>query len=457
MPGTRLLAAACAGALVQSQIIAPSLPAPSTLLTVPLRDTQLSRSATNVASLSADGRYAAFTSLARLAPADTDDIPDIYVLDRSTGAVTLESVSADGQPVEGGCGHPGLSGDGRHLVFETAMVGLGPGISSIVLRDRATDIARHLGRTRDGTLPMAMSTQPAISEDGRFVVFASNATSAKGTELGPRRDVYMYSAADGTLARVSVEPAGAQPSPGQSVQPRVSADGRFVVFASSADLLGRRAPVEAASSGTMTATGLEPYQVFVRDMHRQVTQYVSLAPGGRWPDGPSLDPAISGDGRYIAFTSHATNLVRRDRNRSSDVFLYDAVSGELTLVSRSVAGGTGNGSSSAPALSADGRLLVFQSDASDLVCARKCRVEHEDIDLVADVFLMDRQAGLVTEVSRSADAWAEESVSPTVDGRGAVIAFASRHPMDEQDLAHDLDLFVSLSPHGSERVHRRVP
>jgi Tol biopolymer transport system component len=453
MRATRLLAAVCAGTF--SQVALPPSPGPATLLTVPQRDPQRPRSASTVVSLSADGRYVAFSSFARLAPADGDDRSDIYVLDRATGAVTIESLQLDGRPLDAECRHPGLSQDGRTLVFEVAELSLGA-VSTIVLRDRARDESRYIGRTRAGGLPQAASMQPTISDDGQFVAFASNArdlVAGDGPAVAPR-DVYRYAVASGGIERVSVDARGAPPAAGQSVQPRLSGDGRFVAFASSADLTDgppRLHPRRYASSPAR----MEPYQLYVRDMRRGVTRLVSLARGGSAPDGISLDPSISSDGRFVAFTSLATNLVPGDRNQSSDVFLFELASGELSLVSRSAAGGTANGHSSSPAVSADGRFVAFQSDASDLLCARQCRGEQEDIDLVSDVFLLDRRSGLATLVSGGATAWMEESGAPALDARGTVVAFASRHPIDRDDLAHDFDLFVSLAPHRFGQMARR--
>jgi hypothetical protein len=456
MRGSLLLAAACAGALVQGA--PPRPPAAPTLFTVPLRDTRPSRAPQILVSVSANGRYLAFASHARLAPADADDLADIYVLDRQTAVVTLESLSAEGQALDGASQHPGLSGDGRYLVFETALVSGGHDARSVVLRDRLANVSRHLVRARDGRIPPAVTESPAISEDGRFVVFSSNAaTLGNGASHdGMRRAVYIYSADDGTIAGVSVGGDGAQPPRGESVSPRVSADGRFVVFASSADLLRSGQTGDDAASRSGPPGTAEPYRVFVRDVRRQLTRCVSLPAGGGVPDGSSGSPVISGDGRYVAFASGATNLVPRDRNGSSDVFLHDAASGRLMLVSRSSMGGSANGHSSAPAISADGRIVAFQSDASDLVCARACAAADEDIDLVADVFLMDTHTGVILEASREATTWAEESVAPSLDGRGAVLAFASRHPRDGADLEHDLDLFVSLQPHALAHAARPV-
>jgi Tol biopolymer transport system component len=456
MRALRVAAVVCAGALLQ----VPSLPPTgrSTLLTLPQHDLRRARPSPASVSLNADGRFIAFVSFAKLVAADNDDRSDIYVLDRSTGLVTLESIAADQLPIDGECSHPGLSGDGRYLVFETTLIARHEfEVSSIVLRDRPTDVSKHVSRNGAGLIPAASSSEPAISEDGASVAFTSTATDlVTGPDAnGTLADVYLYRAATGTIARVSVDARGVQPPRGQSLNPRLSADGRFLAFASSAEF----SAVTRADNRNASPSGrsLEPYQVYVRDMQLDSLRRVSEPRDGSRPDGASMHPAISRDGRYIAFMSHATNLVTPDRNRSSDVFLFDRVTAGLTMISRSAAGGSGNGHSGGPALSADERFVAFHSEASDLICARHCPPDQEDINLVSDVFLVDRVARATARISAGAVDWREESAAPALDAIGAVIAFRSRHPIDASDVAHDFDLFVYLTsgPSGLAAQPRR--
>ena len=160
-----------------------------------------------------------------------------------------------------------------------------------------------------------------------------------------------------------------------------------------------------------------------------------------------MSPVISADGRFVAFVSRATNLAARDRNRLPDVFLYEMSTREVTLVSRGMGGGTANGASINPAISGDGRFVVFQSDASDMACVR-CAPGEEDINLVPDVFLFDRTTRAVTCISSDpGGGWLEESGAPSIDARGQVVAFTSRHPISPRDVAYDFDLFVRLEEH----------
>jgi Tol biopolymer transport system component len=324
-------------------------------------------------------------------------------------------------------------------VFETALsVGDGTVMGTeIVLRDRVQNTTRRVSRgTSEGRVPES-SRGPAISEDGRVVAFASGATDlvAGRDENGTKEDVYLFEVTTGLVRRISVDSQGVQRPDGASFAPSVSADGRYVAFTSNAALDGGAA---RSSSGRPIAS------VYVRDMQLGVTERVSVCAGGILPDGSSSSSAISRDGRYVAFASTATNLVPGDRNRSADIFLRDLRTHSTLLISRSASGGAANGQSGSPVVSADGRFVAFQSQASDLICARRCPAAAEDINLLSDVFLFDRATGLMTRISAGPGNWAEESAAPQIDAAGDVIAFTSRHPIDAQDDRNDFDLFVRV-------------
>jgi Tol biopolymer transport system component len=418
-------------------------PQPDILITVPQQDAW--RFATNPASasVSGDGRYVALASYARLVPADTNGHEDIYVLDRVSGIVTLESMMADDRALTGDSVYPRLSGDGRCLVFQTAVT-IGDTTrpdTDIVLRDRMRDTATLVGRDTPHGGPM-LSRSPSISDDCRFVVFASAATDfvPGRDENGSQEDVYGFEVLTRALRRLSVNGSGVQPARGASFAPAISGNGRYVTFTSTADLDARL--VHESSS----PPNLEP-QVYVRDTELGTTTRVSTGPGLTRLDGASYDPSISQDGRYVAFVSQATNLARGDRNRSADVFLRDLQSRTTTVVSRRADGGTANGPSGNPAISAEGRFIAFQSEASDLVCTRHCSAALEDVNLLSDIFLFDRVADRMTWISAlPSGGWAEENSGPGVDATGTIVTFTSRHPIDEQDVRNDFDLFVRVPP-----------
>lgn len=406
----------------QGTVSTPGTPSPPSLLTVPQQDAGRTRVSPATLSISMTGRFVAFTSFARLARADTNDGADIYVLDRTTGDVTLESASPSASAL--GCvSRPRLSGDGRFIVFEVAQPAPpGPGFTgNVAIRDRAAGTTKYIESVTGGP-PNGWTGAPAISDDGQVIVFASNATNLVDgrDENGSAPDIYMLRQGAGAIERLSVAGRNVQAGGAGSTTPAVSGDGRFIAFA-------------AASDSSLL-------RIHVRDTRLDVARTLAAS-----ANGPSLTPALSRDGEYIAFTSLASNLVRDDRNRASDVFLYEARTGQIRLVSRSAAGGAANGASGSPALSADGRYLAFQSDASDLVCMRHCQAAAEDINLLPDIFVFDRVTETIEWISTSTDGgWIEESLGPAVDGTGRIVGFSSRHPIHAADLANDFDLFVRI-------------
>jgi Tol biopolymer transport system component len=223
---------------------------------------------------------------------------------------------------------------------------------------------------------------------------------------------------------------------GASFGPSLSADGRYVAFTSTASL---------DEAGVRLSSGRAIASVYVRDTQLGVTERVSVCAGGTQPDARSGDPAITPDGRYVAFASDATNLVPGDRNRSADIFLRDLRTRSTTLISRGAGGGAANGPSGNPVVSSDARFVAFQSQASDLICTRRCLPAIEDINLLTDVFLFDRIKGVMTLISAGPEGgWPEESTAPQFNSDGSIIAFTSRHPIDEQDGTNDFDLFVRV-------------
>jgi Tol biopolymer transport system component len=356
-------------------------------------------------SISADGRFVALISYARLVQADTNGGPDLYVLDRAHDRVTLESPESDGTA---DLRHPSMSGDGRFVAFDAD--------AAVMLVDR------DQGTTR----VIAHGSGPSISSNGRFVVFTSHG------------EIYRFDLSTGATLCLTINSSGAG-------SPSVSADGRYVAFAASA-------PVGNGTAGSIVK-GVAVYrtlsQIYVVDAQTMTT--TQLMVGGRLPNGDTWAPAISADGRFLAFVSAASNLVSGDRNRASDVFLTDLRGGATELVSRSAKGGSGNGASNRPAVSGDGSVVVFQSIASDLVCAAHCSPAVEDINLLSDIFLFHRSSGAMSRLSSdSTGGWMEESEGPALDDAAGVIAFSSRHPTGTSDTKNDFDLFVTK---GSDRRH----
>ena len=424
----------------------------SETITVAQRDRFRSARAQRSADVSADGRSVAFESLARLVPADTDERADIYVLDRSSGRVTLESATPDDDFEHTA---PRISGDGRYVVFEVR-AGRSEAASprtDIVLYDRVAGTSRVLTATAKGD-PYAWSRSPDISDDGRVVAFSSAATTltAGPDANGKLEDIYVVRLPGGTVSRMSLTSDGVQPGHGNSILPSLSADGRWLAFASTA-------PLDETSSRSVPSRERAVRQVYIHDAIGGRTTRVTRPPNRGLPNGDSSLPSISGDGRFVAFASDASNLLDDDGNRSADVLLYDRDTEALTWVSRGADGSSAGGESTGPVISGDGRFVVFQSDASNLVCARRggCgsggtasgeprtaeTANTEDINLLWDVFVFDSASRVLVRLSEDElGGWMEPSSGPAIDGSGQVIAFSSRHPIDATDRSGDFDLFV---------------
>ena len=404
---------------------------PTDFVTVARADLQTRPSDMPAVSVSGDGRFVAFASNARLAPGDQNGTSDIYVLDRLTGSVSLETPSP-GQH-SGSASAPGLSASGRFLVYEALDDTPGVPSRTVMIRDRLTNLTRSLPGTADA---QGGGHHARISSAGSRVAFSSSATHlVTGIDAnGPGEDVYLFDVALERYERISVDGGGMQHAAGSSFGPAISADGRYVAFASNARL--EEAPAASSKRGAFV-------NVYLRDTVSRTTIRISVAPGGGAANGSSYDPSVSSDGRYVAFVSDATNLVKeRDANRAPDVFVRDTVRNVTQLISRRVSGGTANGPSTQPQISADGGIVIFQSDASDLVCGGRCALADRDINLVTDIFSGDRVTGTVRRISRGAIPWMEPSVGPAADASGTVIAFSSRHPRDAADDQDDFDLFV---------------
>jgi len=212
-----------------------------------------------------------------------------------------------------------------------------------------------------------MSAEQAISADGRYIAFESDASNLVAGDTNKATDVFVQDRRTGSTSRVSISSNGGQAN-GSAAAPAVSADGRYVTFSSTASNL---TPGHTDQS----------WDVFVRDLRTSTTTWVSTSTLGTEGDSPvgSLMSVISADGRYVSFMSTAGNLVSGDTNGVEDVFVRDLRTGITTRASVSRTGIQANADSRLPQISADGRYITFFSYASNLIAA--------DTNREADVFV----------------------------------------------------------------------
>ncbi len=324
--------------------------------------------------ISADGRYVAFASYAsNLVTGSFNSNADIFVHDCFTGVTTRESISSGGAQGNSYSLHPALSADGRYLAFTSwasnLVTGDTNGRKDTFLRDRLTGVTTRVSVATDGTQGNLDSWDgPAISANGQFVALRSDATNLVPGDTNGRSDIFVHDCQTGVTSRVSVATDGTQAND-YSALPALSGDGRLVVFGSTATNL---------DSGDTN----EEADVFVHDTATGLTTRVSVATDGTQGNLGSGEPILTPDGRLVAFSSSASNLVADDTNESGDVFLHDLVTGTTTRESVASGGEQGDGGSTHAALTPDARYLVFDSGSTNLVPG--------DTNQCWDVYVRDR-------------------------------------------------------------------
>jgi len=341
---------------------------------------------------SANGRYVAFTSNAGDLVAN--DVPgtDVFVRDLQAGTTTLVSVNRFG--TSGGNGqslYPAVSADGRFVAFESYASDLVSNdtnyrfFTDIFVRDLQAGTTTLVSVNHAGTdSGNGSSSEAVISADGRFVAFYSNASDLVGNDTnGHTYDVFVRDLQVGTTSLVSVNTSGGSGNRDSASQlpVAISADGRLVAFSSPASNL-----VTNDTNGTL-------WDVFVRDLQAGTTTLVSVNLANGTGPHHSDYPLMSADGRYVVFSSSVNNLVSNDTNNTTDVFVRDLQAGTTTLVSVNRLGtASANSGSGAHMLTPDGRFVAFTSLATDLV-------DVSDTNGASDVFVRDLQTGTTTLAS----------------------------------------------------------
>ena len=361
-------------------------------------------------SLSADGSTVGFASLAtNFSAREAVQVVNVFVRDQRTGRTERISEGFGGTDTDGDSKNPSLSADGSVVAFESSASNLVPGdsngASDVFVRDRRDGRTTLVSVDSAGNAGNEGSFTPSISADGRYVAFASDATALVPGDHNRAEDVFVHDRRTGQTVKVS-EASDGRPGNGNSYSPAISADGRFVAFASEATNLVR--------GDTNGAT-----DIFVHDLATGRTVRVSVASNGAQSDGDAFTPSISGDGRYVAFISDAGNLRSGDGNRASDVFVHDGETGRTVLVSRSPDPDVSfDRGSFEPSLSVDGRYVAFVTDGA---------LVPEDTNNTEDVYLAEVSGRGVRRVSLASDGSSGNgpSLSPSVNGDGNVVAFES--------------------------------
>lgn len=376
-----------------------------------------------IPAISADGRYVAFSSIAsNLVSGDTNDIRDIFIHDRETGETSRVSVNSNGlQGNDGDSSHPVISADGRFVAFQSDASDLVNGdnndSSDIFVHDRITGITSLVSKTSAGIQTNGSSTYSSISADGRLVAFESNAQNLVPSVDFRNTEVFVHDRATGITSLISKSVNTNNPIGTNGKAPALSADGRHATFFSNGLVVS-----DGASGG-----------IFNYDRETGKTTRVSVSSSGTPGNRFSFNPSISANGRFIGFVSDADNLVQEGSSIYQDAYFHDRVTGVTSLVGLDVAGGL--------SLSADGRYIVFESFASNLVSGDTNSMS--DI-FIHDRRTRTTKRINVDFVGTQGN---KDSFNPVISAEGRTVVFSSdADNLVSDDSNFNTDIFVTGNP-----------
>ncbi len=387
----------------------------------------------SIPSISADGRFVTFWSSDwHLLPGgDTNSTQDVFVRDRQLGTTTRVSVVSGGGEADLGGDVPVISADGRYVVFRSVDHELVAGDTNnrqdIFVHDRQTSVTTRVSVSSTGVQGNGTPNQPKISANGQVVVFASDSTNHVTGDTNGYDDIFVHDRQTGETTRVSLSSTGTQAN-SDSQDPAISGDGRYVTFASQARNL-------------VAGDTLYNIDIFLHDRVTGTTIRVTNGLGGTLANSGSNKPSISYDGRYVAYASTSSNLTADDTNFQGDIFVYDRVTGGTTRVSVSSNGTGGDLNAYYPSISDDGRYVAFSSTSTNLVSG--------DTNNKMDIFVHDRETGETERVSIGYNGAQinQDAYTPAISGDGTAIAFESRATnIVANDTNQTADVFVAYSP-----------
>jgi Tol biopolymer transport system component len=326
------------------------------------------------------------------------------------GTTTRVSVASDGLEGNGNSGINSISWDGRYIAFESTASNLVISDTNnsmdIFVYDYQTGQIDLVSISSDAIYGNNASRYPSISGNGRYVAFQSLATNLVANDTNVVQDIFVHDRQTGQTTRVSILSNGTQPNSASS-NPSISGDGLSVAFVSAATNL-----VDNDTNGVP--------DVFAHNRLTSDTTRVSIASDSTQGNLNSGNPSISGDGRYVTFSSSATNLVKTDFNDAVDVFVHDRLIGQTIRIPDASYYTERNVSSGNPSISADGRYVAFQSDLNNLV--------DNDSNDILDIFVHDRETGQIERVSVRSNGTeiTDASTFPDISADGRYVTFMTQ-------------------------------
>ncbi|GAA4673137.1 Ig-like domain-containing protein [Nocardioides nanhaiensis] len=301
------------------------------------------------------GNLVAFVSDAALDSGARSVGRNVFVRDVAAGDTELISVGVDGRAVNGASSRPMISRNGRYVAFSSFGSNLtsagGNGQEQVYLRDRLAGTTTLISKAADGALGNNRSYRGMVSDNGRYVAWASSASNlVAGTQVNGE-SIFIRDLATGTTRRASIRPSDAKPMGGS--RPYLSPDGRLVVFNSYSAIV---------PSDTNGLSDVYTYDQFANTVARE-----SLSVSGGDGSDEALRGFVTDDGTHFVFNSFSGNLTEDDHNSYGDVFFRNRETGRNYLISRSTTGGGADGQSFRPVPDADGSVVTFLSAARNMV------------------------------------------------------------------------------------------
>jgi trimeric autotransporter adhesin len=349
---------------------------------------------------------------------------DLLVGSAAGTTLQIAGTHADGHQTDGFGNSPSVSADGRYVVFESNADLLGNGgsggVSQVYMRDLATNEVSLVSSAANGTPASLGASNGVVAGNGRYVLFVSDSPDLVAGDTNAGQDLFLKDLQTGGITRVNTSSTGGQSAldPYTAFDASISSDGRFVVFSSGANNL-----VAGDTNGVS--------DIFLKDTQSGLLTRVSTSTAGNQANGGSLAAQISADGRFVVFTSAATNLNGQDGDGYIDVYVKNLQTGELTCVSHDAAGQSRPYDSLSPSISADGRYVAFES-ASTLL--------NDGQDGWGSVYVRDLETGTLSRVTGSSGQADLQTISISADGR--YVVFASQASLTAADTNSHQDIYV---------------
>jgi len=316
---------------------------------------------------SEEGRYVVFISNSKGLAGSDGKYRQVFWRDRNEGITRMISVTAGGEPANGDCGEPSISADGKTVVFESRASNLAAGdnnnLKDIFMWQASSNTIALISKSTNGSAADGESFDAMVSGNGQTIVFTSSAANLSVTPRGKSvANIFLHTLNDQKTEMISIDPV--LKSGGNGYKGSISFDGNRISFCSSSNTL-----VPNDNNGL--------WDIFLWERGMQAFKRISMTANGSERNGGTesasrqVASTISGNGRFVAFATTASNMLPADNNKFQDVFIADTETGEITIASATESGNASDGDSPIEqgervALSYDGIWVAFPTKATNL-------------------------------------------------------------------------------------------